>query len=156
MSDLVGALPRASAEASRVEGLTRALTQDLARVEGRLVGIEAATSSHVLVLERLDLLKRNMETCAETLTEAANWSALVREVLASFAAQVGFKAPPFLVRVLEPMHHLSVEGRRWGRWRGSLRQCSGASVCSATSPAAPSAARPCANSPTNSKRFSPD
>jgi len=39
------------------------------------------------VLERLDLLKRNMLTCSETLSEAASWSAMVREVHASFAAQ---------------------------------------------------------------------
>lgn len=32
----------------------------------------------MLVLEKLDLLKQNLETCGETLTEAANWSALVR------------------------------------------------------------------------------
>jgi hypothetical protein len=40
--------------------------------------VEGATSSQVLVLEKLDLLKQNLETCGETLTEAANWSALVR------------------------------------------------------------------------------
>lgn len=41
----------------------------------------------MLVLEHLDVLKRNMERCGETLTEAANWSALVRECHASFANQ---------------------------------------------------------------------
>jgi len=86
MGDLVSALPRASAEAERVEGLAEALRNDLGRVDGRLQTLEASTSSSVLVLERLDLLKRNMETCSETLTEAARWSALVRECHGAFAA----------------------------------------------------------------------
>lgn len=86
MSDLVAILPRASSDAERVEALTQSLGHDLERIEGRLSVLEGSTSQHVLVLERLDLLKRNMETCALTLTEAASWSALVRDVHASFAS----------------------------------------------------------------------
>jgi GTPase involved in cell partitioning and DNA repair len=84
---LVAALPRACSEADRGEGLSEALAKHLQRIEVRLNAIEASTSDQVLVLEKLDVLKRNMERCGETLTEAANWSALVRECHASFANQ---------------------------------------------------------------------
>ena len=86
MSSVVNALPRAIGEAERVELLAESLTEDLARTSGRLEAIEATTSSDVLALEKLDFIKRNMETCAETLTEAANWSALVRNVHSNFAS----------------------------------------------------------------------
>jgi hypothetical protein len=85
MTEVVNALPRAIAEAERVETMAESLTNDVARVSGRLDAIEATTSSDVLMLEKLDLIKRNMEGAGETLTEAANWSALVREVHSSFA-----------------------------------------------------------------------
>ena len=86
MNEVVNALPRAIGEAERVESLAESLTGDLARVSSRLEAIEGTTSSDVLVLEKLDLIKRNMETCNETLTEAASWSKLVREVHSSFAS----------------------------------------------------------------------
>lgn len=86
MGEVVQALPRTLAEVERMEGLTEVLSSNLQGLMTRLEVIEHHTSEQVLSLERLDLLKRNMETCARTLTEAANWSALVREVHASFAS----------------------------------------------------------------------
>jgi hypothetical protein len=71
-------------------------------VESRLGKLEDATDSQVLVLEKLDLLKRNMEVCGDTLLEAANWSQLVREIHASFAAQVW----------LSSHHHVTIHLRR--------------------------------------------
>ena len=46
----------------------------------QLEEIDHGANAHVETLARLDLVKTNMGDCLHTLTEAASWNALVREV----------------------------------------------------------------------------
>lgn len=61
MGDLVSTLPRATSEIERVEVSVQSLERDLSQLTDRLLDIEQRTSEQVLSLEKLDLLKRNME-----------------------------------------------------------------------------------------------
>lgn len=47
---------------------------------GQLEEIDHGANAHVETLARLDLVKTHMGDCLHTLTEAASWNALVREV----------------------------------------------------------------------------
>ena len=97
MAELLAAVPRTLAEVERIEGAVGTLQGDLSKLSTRLDGGggpggaaaddgPASSMQHVRSLEELDRVKRNMETCAATLVEAANWSAAVREANAQFAA----------------------------------------------------------------------
>lgn len=46
----------------------------------QLEEIDHGANAHVETLAQLDLVKTNMGDCLHTLTEAASWNALVREV----------------------------------------------------------------------------
>lgn len=46
----------------------------------QLEEIDHGANAHVETLARLDLVKTNMDNCLHTLTEAASWNALVRQV----------------------------------------------------------------------------
>ena len=86
MAELLAAVPRTLAEVDRIEGAVETLRADLTKLTARLDTLSDSTSQHVHELEELDRVKRNMETCAATLVEAANWSAAVREANSKFAA----------------------------------------------------------------------
>ncbi|CAM9293267.1 unnamed protein product [Scytosiphon promiscuus] len=85
MIEVMVSVPRVVTEVERVEAAIKTLNGELMNLSGQLEEIDHGANAHVETLARLDLVKTNMGNCLHTLTEAASWNALVREVNASFA-----------------------------------------------------------------------
>eukprot|EP00903_Cladosiphon_okamuranus_P014110 g13116.t1 len=85
MVEIMVSVPRVVTEVERVEAAIKTLNGELINLSDQLEEIDHGANSHVETLARLDLVKTNMGDCLHTLTEAASWNALVREVNASFA-----------------------------------------------------------------------
>ncbi|CAM9472002.1 unnamed protein product [Ectocarpus sp. 4 AP-2014] len=84
MVEIMVSVPRVVTEVDRVEAAIKTLNGELINLSGQLESIDHGANAHVETLARLDLVKTNMGNCLHTLTEAASWNALVREVNASF------------------------------------------------------------------------
>eukprot|EP00752_Nemacystus_decipiens_P003518 g3245.t2 len=85
MVEIMVSVPRVVTEVERVEAAIKTLNGELINLSDQLEEIDHGANAHVETLARLDLVKTNMGDCLHTLTEAASWNALVREVNASFA-----------------------------------------------------------------------
>ncbi|CAM9820584.1 unnamed protein product, partial [Discosporangium mesarthrocarpum] len=85
MVEVMVAVPRVIMEVQQMEASIKRLSEELENLTGQLEEIDHGTNSHVETLACLDLVKGNMEECMHTLTEAASWNALVRDVNTRFS-----------------------------------------------------------------------
>eukprot|EP00904_Undaria_pinnatifida_P008473 jgi/Undpi1/4756/HiC_scaffold_18.g08109.m1 len=87
MVEIMVSVPRVVTEVERVEASIKTLHAELSNLSGQLEEIDHGANAHVETLARLDLVKTHMGDCLHTLTEAASWNALVREVNARFGQE---------------------------------------------------------------------
>jgi acetolactate synthase small subunit len=91
MVEAVTVMPRVVDEIERVEASVKSLQTSIAQLSNHIEGLESRRVTGVDDLSRLDILKRNMELCKVTLTEAARWAQHVRDARAALASHSNIK-----------------------------------------------------------------
>jgi hypothetical protein len=86
MSQILSAVPRTSREVDRIQNTSTVLKGDLKTVTTHLEKIEGGTHDSIETISVLHRSKTNMLAARNTLTQAANWSALRRNANMHFAA----------------------------------------------------------------------
>eukprot|EP01083_Nonionella_stella_P052893 140174_1 len=78
--DLVSAVPRCVADIQKIRREAVALKTDLKNIMKDVVEVDSRTQKSVKFLSEIDVVKRRMEGCQETLSEVDNWNRRTQRV----------------------------------------------------------------------------
>ena len=79
MLDATQSIPRVQNDITRIEDVLKSVNSEMQELATQLQLFDQRNVAGVEELSRLDMLRRNMETCRSTLEEHARWSQVVRE-----------------------------------------------------------------------------